>query len=90
MWIRKGPVFKNVTEHTFNSVFKARGYVSAEPAQPETVTKILDEPAQTEPPEIAYDSEDVFTCQVCGKEYKTESGLEKHMAAKHKDGDTDA
>ena len=49
MWIKRGPVFKEVTEHTYNTVFKARGFEPVEePAQPETVTEIPDEPAQTE------------------------------------------
>ena len=50
MWIRKGPIFKNVTEHTFNSVFKARGYVSAEPAQPVEPEEVK-EPVEQSPPE---------------------------------------
>ena len=29
---------------------------------------------------------DVFPCPVCGKEYKTEDGLEKHIKEKHPDG----
>lgn len=28
----------------------------------------------------------VFVCPVCGKEYKTEDGLQKHIAEKHPDG----
>lgn len=26
---------------------------------------------------------DVFTCPVCGKEYKTEEGLQRHIQDKH-------
>ena len=29
----------------------------------------------------------VFICPVCKKEYKSAAGLEKHMAAKHKEGE---
>ena len=28
-----------------------------------------------------------FTCPICGKEYKTEKGLNAHMTSKHKDGE---
>ena len=35
---------------------------------------------KTEPEEV------LFTCPVCGKEYKTEEGLNKHIAEKHPDG----
>ena len=40
MWIKRGPVFKEVSEHTYNTVFKARGFEPVEePAQPETDEK---------------------------------------------------
>jgi len=29
------------------------------------------------------DNPDVFKCPVCGKEYKTEEGLERHIQDKH-------
>lgn len=29
----------------------------------------------------------VYVCKVCGKEYKTERGLIKHIETKHKDGE---
>ena len=29
----------------------------------------------------------VYICKVCGKEYKTEKGLIKHIETKHKDGE---
>lgn len=29
------------------------------------------------------EGEEVFTCSVCGKTYKTEAGLNKHMAKEH-------
>lgn len=29
----------------------------------------------------------VYICTICGKEYKTEKGLLKHIEAKHKDGE---
>lgn len=29
------------------------------------------------------EGEEVFTCAVCGKTYKTEAGLNKHMAKEH-------
>jgi len=29
------------------------------------------------------DNPDVFKCPVCGKEYKTEEGLQKHIQDKH-------
>lgn len=32
-------------------------------------------------------SEEVYICKVCGKEYKTEKGLLKHIETKHKDGE---
>ena len=35
-----------------------------------------------------FPSEDLFVCPVCGKEYKTESGLNAHMAKEH--GETNA
>ena len=28
-----------------------------------------------------------YTCPVCGKEYKTEEGLEKHIKDKHPEGE---
>lgn len=28
-------------------------------------------------------SEEKYTCPICGKEYKTEDGLQKHIADKH-------
>lgn len=28
-------------------------------------------------------SEEKYTCPICGKEYKTEEGLQKHIADKH-------
>lgn len=31
----------------------------------------------------AAEGEEVFTCAVCGKTYKTEAGLNKHMAKEH-------
>lgn len=31
----------------------------------------------------------VFTCEECGKEYKTEKGLAKHMETAHGAGDDD-
>lgn len=27
-----------------------------------------------------------YTCPICGKEYKTEKGLQEHIADKHPDG----
>ena len=30
---------------------------------------------------------DVYTCPHCGKEYKTEDGLTKHIAEKHSEAD---
>ena len=30
-------------------------------------------------------NEEVFACPVCGKTYKTEAGLNKHMAKEHPD-----
>ena len=32
-------------------------------------------------------SEEVYICKICGKEYKTEKGLIKHIETKHKDGE---
>jgi hypothetical protein len=32
-------------------------------------------------------NEEVYICKVCGKEYKTEKGLLKHIETKHKDGE---
>lgn len=32
-------------------------------------------------------SEEVYICKVCGKDYKTEKGLLKHIETKHKDGE---
>ena len=31
-------------------------------------------------------NETMYTCPICGKEYKTEEGLTKHIAEKHPDG----
>lgn len=31
--------------------------------------------------------EKVYICKACGKEYKTEKGLMKHIETKHKDGE---
>lgn len=31
--------------------------------------------------------EEVFICDICGKEYKTEKGLRVHQEQKHKDGE---
>lgn len=31
--------------------------------------------------------EQVFVCEHCGKEYKTEKGLTSHIEQKHKDGE---
>lgn len=31
--------------------------------------------------------QEVYICKICGKEYKTEKGLLKHIEAKHKDGE---
>ena len=30
-------------------------------------------------------AEDLYTCPVCGKEYKTKEGLDNHMETKHPD-----
>ena len=30
---------------------------------------------------------EVYICKICGKEYKTEKGLIKHIETKHKDGE---
>ena len=32
---------------------------------------------------VSAEGEKVFTCAVCGKTYKTEAGLNKHMAKEH-------
>lgn len=31
-------------------------------------------------------SPEVFTCPICGKEYKTEEGLKKHIEKEHPQG----
>ena len=31
-------------------------------------------------------TEEKFTCPICGKEYKTKDGLDKHIAEKHPAG----
>ena len=37
--------------------------------------------------EVEQSKEEVFVCEHCGKEYKTEKGLKAHIEQKHKDGE---
>lgn len=32
------------------------------------------------------EKDEKYTCPICGKEYKTEKGLQEHIADKHPDG----
>jgi len=78
MLIRKGGVFKDIPERRV-SEYARFGYVKVD-SEPE--------PAKEEPKEPDKEP-DSYVCPVCGKEYKTERGLSKHMET-HKDGEDNA
>lgn len=56
--------------------------VTAEGEQKETASETSDEAENNENTDG-----NVFICPVCKKEYKSAAGLEKHMTAKHKEGE---
>lgn len=63
--------------------------------EPETAPEPAEMPEAAEPavePEDEPDAEEpeneLFVCPECGKEYKTEDGMNKHMKAKHESGET--
>jgi hypothetical protein len=55
-----------------------------DPAAPEDASESAPEPSQ-DAPEGATSPQ--YSCPTCGKQYKTEKGLEKHIATKHDEGD---
>ena len=100
MWIRKDAVYKNVSEHRFNTQYKAMGYEPVPEEQPKKEIQLVEaesSPVQAETvTDYGLKEHDVqenpsvaFTCHVCGKEYKTERGLANHMTT-HEDGEQDA
>lgn len=49
--------------------------------------KRIEEKQQQEEVEIIEEVEELHICPICGKEYKTKRGLEKHLETKHKGGE---
>lgn len=45
------------------------------------------EEKQQQEVEIIEEVEELHICPMCGKEYKTKRGLEKHLESKHKGGE---
>ena len=90
MWIRKDAVYKNVSEHRFNTQYKAIGFEPVPEETKEPENQPVEKPGQESTPaaELPKDS-GVFTCPVCRKKYKTERGLATHMKT-HEDGEQDA
>lgn len=39
---------------------------------------------------VVPDNEVKYTCPICGKEYKTQDGLDKHIAKEHSNGTAQA
>lgn len=76
----KNGKFKFVADVLIPDYKKAGWLVEGENAAPPQEDPKED---KTAPEGTDAQAEAVFTCPVCGKEYKTEANLEKHMAKEH-------
>ncbi len=77
--LNKANVTKIFTNETMVEKYKSKGFkvIKIEGGSADAV-----ENSKQEPPKSVVE-DDVFTCEICSKTYKTEAALKKHITEKH-------